>query len=247
MIPALKENGRILEVMITRVSKKRGQVVLKVKNLSQKMKAEKEEKEPDLKRKAVLNERKEVLNHQITHGLTEKETKVLKVMRSPVLEKKVVLNERKEVLNHQIARALTEKKVKVLKVEKAPVLKRKVVLNERKEVLNHQIAHDLIEKETKVLKVMRNQDLKSGVTLVVQGNLKNQKGSKETLMVLRAMKNQDDLTNLSMVIQERNVLMIEKKEVRGDLTNLIARKMTIESIIKKAKKHQDNYLMALFA
>ncbi len=98
----------------------------------------------------------------------------------------------------------------------------------------------------KVLKVMRNQDLKNEVTLVVQENLTSQKVLKEEMIMLKEKISQDDLANLSIVIQERNVLTTEKKEVQEDLINRIARKMTTENIVKKKRNHQNNCLMVLF-
>ena len=84
------------------------------------------------------------------------------------------------------------------------------------------------------------------MTLVVQEDLKSQKVLKEEMIALKVMKNQGDLTNLLMMIQERNVHTIEKSEVQEDLKNRFVRKTTIKSIVRKEKKQQNSYQMDRF-
>ena len=93
----LKENEEIPSVMKTLVSTKENQVVLKGKDLSQKLLMENEEKgHRALRKKVVLTERKEVLSRPNLHVLTEKEVKDLKVKNDHhASRKKVVLTERK--------------------------------------------------------------------------------------------------------------------------------------------------------
>jgi len=93
---------------------------------------------------------------------------------------------------------------------------------------------------------MTNQDSENKVTLVVQEDLKSQKVLKEEMIALKVMKNQGDLTNLLMMIQERNVHTIEKSEVQEDLKSRIVRKTTIKNIVRKEKKHQNSYQMDRF-
>ena len=131
----LKENEEIPSVMKTLVSTKENQVVLKGKDLSQKLLMEKEEKgHRALRKKVVLTERKEVLSRPNLHVLTEKEVKDLKVKKDHhASRKKAVLTGRKEVLSRLNLHVLTKKEVKDLKVKNDHhASRKKVVLTERK-------------------------------------------------------------------------------------------------------------------